>query len=271
MPGRGRTGSCDCTSSTCCRPCRRTPPSSTSGVPARGLHGEAYRGHVFWDELFVLPYLNLHLPEVSRALLDVPPPAAARRRPRRGAAVGRTGRHVPVAERQRRPRGDPDAAPQPPLRPLARPTTRDSSTMSDRRWPTTSGSTARPPATPGSCTAGRGDAAADRPLLGGQRACGTRRTSGTGSAASSAPTSTTTRYPGAAGPASTTTRTPTSPRPGCCAVPWTSPPGCPRRRRQELFERIGLDAGGTRTLGGRLPPAARAPPPGRHQPVRRLR
>ncbi|MEW2409774.1 glycoside hydrolase family 65 protein [Streptomyces griseoviridis] len=39
------------------------------GVPARGLHGEAYRGHVFWDELFVLPYLDLHLPEVSRALL----------------------------------------------------------------------------------------------------------------------------------------------------------------------------------------------------------
>ncbi|MFI6371498.1 glycoside hydrolase family 65 protein [Streptomyces sp. NPDC050546] len=39
------------------------------GVSARGLHGEAYRGHVFWDELFVLPYLNLHFPEVSRALL----------------------------------------------------------------------------------------------------------------------------------------------------------------------------------------------------------
>ncbi|MEU1911358.1 glycoside hydrolase family 65 protein [Streptomyces massasporeus] len=39
------------------------------GVPARGLHGEAYRGHVFWDELFVLPYLNLHFPEVSRGLL----------------------------------------------------------------------------------------------------------------------------------------------------------------------------------------------------------
>ncbi|KUN40706.1 trehalose 6-phosphate phosphorylase [Streptomyces longwoodensis] len=39
------------------------------GVPARGLHGEAYRGHVFWDEVFVLPYLNLHFPEVSRALL----------------------------------------------------------------------------------------------------------------------------------------------------------------------------------------------------------
>lgn len=39
------------------------------GVPARGLHGEAYRGHVFWDELFVLPFLDLHYPEVSRALL----------------------------------------------------------------------------------------------------------------------------------------------------------------------------------------------------------
>ncbi|GAA3193449.1 glycosyl hydrolase family 65 protein [Streptomyces ramulosus] len=40
-----------------------------AGVPARGLHGEAYRGHVFWDELFVLPYLGLHFPEVARSLL----------------------------------------------------------------------------------------------------------------------------------------------------------------------------------------------------------
>ncbi|MEU7004615.1 glycosyl hydrolase family 65 protein [Nonomuraea sp. NPDC046570] len=39
------------------------------GVPARGLHGEAYRGHVFWDELFVLPWLDLRFPEISRALL----------------------------------------------------------------------------------------------------------------------------------------------------------------------------------------------------------
>jgi trehalose/maltose hydrolase-like predicted phosphorylase len=61
------------------------------GVPARGLHGEAYRGHVFWDELFVLPYLDLHFPEVSRALLDYrhrrlePACAAAREAGRRGA------------------------------------------------------------------------------------------------------------------------------------------------------------------------------------------
>ncbi|MBW5480543.1 glycoside hydrolase family 65 protein [Streptomyces bambusae] len=40
-----------------------------AGVPARGLHGEAYRGHVFWDELFVVPYLALHFPVTARALL----------------------------------------------------------------------------------------------------------------------------------------------------------------------------------------------------------
>ena len=39
------------------------------GVPARGLHGEAYRGHIFWDELFIFPYLNWRLPELTRGLL----------------------------------------------------------------------------------------------------------------------------------------------------------------------------------------------------------
>jgi alpha,alpha-trehalase len=39
------------------------------GVPARGLHGEAYRGHIFWDELFILPLLNLRMPELTRSLL----------------------------------------------------------------------------------------------------------------------------------------------------------------------------------------------------------
>jgi alpha,alpha-trehalase len=39
------------------------------GVPARGLHGEAYRGHIFWDELFILPFLNMRAPEITRALL----------------------------------------------------------------------------------------------------------------------------------------------------------------------------------------------------------
>ncbi|WP_276496111.1 glycoside hydrolase family 65 protein [Pontibacter litorisediminis] len=40
------------------------------GVPARGLHGEAYRGHIFWDELFIFPFLNFRLPELTRELLQ---------------------------------------------------------------------------------------------------------------------------------------------------------------------------------------------------------
>ena len=38
-------------------------------MPARGLHGEAYRGHIFWDELFIFPVLNLRLPMITRSLL----------------------------------------------------------------------------------------------------------------------------------------------------------------------------------------------------------
>jgi len=40
-----------------------------AGAPARGLHGEAYRGHIFWDEVFILPYLNLRMPVLTRSLL----------------------------------------------------------------------------------------------------------------------------------------------------------------------------------------------------------
>jgi len=40
-----------------------------ASITARGLHGEAYRGHIFWDELFVLPFYNIHFPEVSKAML----------------------------------------------------------------------------------------------------------------------------------------------------------------------------------------------------------
>jgi trehalose/maltose hydrolase-like predicted phosphorylase len=40
-----------------------------AGAPARGLHGEAYRGHVFWDELFIFPFYFYRLPDVTRALL----------------------------------------------------------------------------------------------------------------------------------------------------------------------------------------------------------
>jgi HAD superfamily hydrolase (TIGR01509 family) len=50
-----------------------------AGLPARGLHGEGYEGHVFWDELFVTRMLDLRLPAISRAALTY-------RRRRLGAA-----------------------------------------------------------------------------------------------------------------------------------------------------------------------------------------
>jgi trehalose/maltose hydrolase-like predicted phosphorylase len=40
-----------------------------AGLPARGLNGEAYRGHVFWDEIYAFPFFNVRLPEVTRGLL----------------------------------------------------------------------------------------------------------------------------------------------------------------------------------------------------------
>ena len=39
------------------------------GVPSRGWHGEAYRGHIFWDELYIFPLIILHTPRLARSLL----------------------------------------------------------------------------------------------------------------------------------------------------------------------------------------------------------
>lgn len=64
------------------------------GVPARGLHGEGYRGRVFWDELFVFPPLNVRLPDLTRALLLY----RARRLPaarREARAMGLPGARFP--------------------------------------------------------------------------------------------------------------------------------------------------------------------------------
>ncbi len=49
--------------------CSRNTADIDAGVPARGLNGEAYRGHIFWDELYVYPFLNFRMPEVTRGLL----------------------------------------------------------------------------------------------------------------------------------------------------------------------------------------------------------
>lgn len=39
------------------------------GMPSRGWHGEAYRGHIFWDELIIFPFLNFRTPQITRSLL----------------------------------------------------------------------------------------------------------------------------------------------------------------------------------------------------------
>jgi len=40
-----------------------------AGMPARGLSGEAYRGHIFWDEVYIQPFYDANFPEISKALL----------------------------------------------------------------------------------------------------------------------------------------------------------------------------------------------------------
>ena len=126
-----------------------------AGVPARGLHGEAYRGHIFWDELFIFPLLNLRLPDPHPVDAQLPVPAA-RRRPQPGPERGPRRSHVPVAERQRRPRGDPDGPSQPHVRDGGCPTTHGCSATSTWPWPTTPGATTRRPATSSSCGSAAG-------------------------------------------------------------------------------------------------------------------
>jgi beta-phosphoglucomutase family hydrolase len=39
------------------------------GIPARSWTGEGYQGHIFWDDLFVFPFINMRLPNITSALL----------------------------------------------------------------------------------------------------------------------------------------------------------------------------------------------------------
>ena len=99
--------------------------------------------------------LRLSVPQLPAArdhprAADVPLPPA-----RRGAGGGPRGRlpgrDVPVAERQRRHRGDPGRPPQPAVGPAGSPTSATTSATSTPRSSTTSGSTTRPPTTWSSC------------------------------------------------------------------------------------------------------------------------
>ena len=40
-----------------------------AGMPARGLTGEAYRGHIFWDDLFIMPFFDMRSPDITKGLL----------------------------------------------------------------------------------------------------------------------------------------------------------------------------------------------------------
>jgi alpha,alpha-trehalose phosphorylase len=75
--------------------------ADNAGVPAKGLTGQAYEGHAFWDtEIYLLPFLIYTSPRIARNLLTVRyqmlPQARARAR-----ELGHKG-HVPVAHHQRR-------------------------------------------------------------------------------------------------------------------------------------------------------------------------
>lgn len=44
---------------------------SRMGIPAKGLSGEGYKGHSFWDtEIFLLPYFTYTHPDMARSLLE---------------------------------------------------------------------------------------------------------------------------------------------------------------------------------------------------------
>ena len=49
--------------------CSQHTADLDAGLPARGLNGEAYRGHVFWDEIYAFPFFSFRLPGVTRGLL----------------------------------------------------------------------------------------------------------------------------------------------------------------------------------------------------------
>ena len=77
-----------------------------AAVGARGLSGQAYRGHVFWDsDVFVLPFLAATHPEAARAMLEyrVRRLPAARELAR---TLGRSGRPIRLGVGRRRQRRD---------------------------------------------------------------------------------------------------------------------------------------------------------------------
>lgn len=73
----------------------QAPDDEEAFVGARGLTGEGYRGHIFWDaDVFVLPFLALTNPRAARAMLEY----RIRRLPEaraRAASFGKAGARFP--------------------------------------------------------------------------------------------------------------------------------------------------------------------------------
>jgi beta-phosphoglucomutase-like phosphatase (HAD superfamily) len=152
-----------------------------AGLGARGLHGEGYLGHVFWDELFVFRFLNLRFPETSRALLAyrhrrLP---AARQMARQ---AGETGARFPWQSGS----DGRDETPEMLFNPRSgrwMPDRSGSSATSGWRWPTTAGATTRRPATSRSCARPAPRSSSRSPGTSPGSPALTTRSSGGGSAA----------------------------------------------------------------------------------------
>ena len=72
------------------------PSDGEAAVGARGLAGDGYRGHVFWDtDVFVLPFLAATHPAAARAMLEYRLRRLAGRAQRRARAAGREGARFP--------------------------------------------------------------------------------------------------------------------------------------------------------------------------------
>lgn len=50
--------------------CQASARAETTGIPAKGLSGQAYEGHYFWDtEVYVTPFLSYTSPRITRNLI----------------------------------------------------------------------------------------------------------------------------------------------------------------------------------------------------------
>ena len=73
-----------------------------AGVPAKGLTGQAYEGHYFWDmEIYVMPFLIYTAPRLARNLLNFRHGMLDKAR-ERARDLEPEGRAVPLADDQRR-------------------------------------------------------------------------------------------------------------------------------------------------------------------------